>query len=224
MTDLPTFALWTRTDRDTVCLIGPDDVEITVGELQDRCNQIARNLQARGLRRNDTIAMCFSNHPRVLELWMAATQIGLYVVPINWHLTGHEIRYILQDSGARLVFCDAAMAEACSGTDAAVVCPGGEDDYEAWKTGDASPPPERWAGGPMTYTSGTTGQPKGVRRPLPEAPPEPVASGYAMFLMMYGMQPHDGVHLVVSPMYHTAIVYFASSSLHLGHTVVVMDK
>lgn len=222
--DMPTFAFWARTDRDTVCLIGDGGDQHTVGELQDSANQIARNLQARGLERNDTIAMCFSNHPRVLELWMAATQIGLYVVPVNWHLTGHEIRYILSDSGSKLVFCDADLVEACSGTDAVVVSPGGAVDYESFKTGDTSPPPDRWAGGPMTYTSGTTGQPKGVRRPLPEAPPEPVASGYAMFLLMYGMQPGDGVHLVVSPMYHTAIVYFASSSLHLGHTVVVMDK
>ena len=76
----------------------------------------------------------------------------------------------------------------------------------------------------MTYTSGTTGQPKGVRRPLPPFPPEPIASSYAMFLLMYGINPAEGVHLVVSPMYHTAIVYFASSCLHLGNRVVIMDK
>jgi long-chain acyl-CoA synthetase len=63
-----------------------------------------------------------------------------------------------------------------------------------------------------------------VRRPLPDAPPEPIASAYAMFLLMYGMTPGRGVHLVVSPMYHTAVVYFATSALHLGHRVVVMDR
>ncbi|MDP6934839.1 MAG: AMP-binding protein, partial [Myxococcota bacterium] len=133
------------------------------------------------------------------------------------------------DSGARVVVCSREFAAACSGTEARVFAVGGSDiegvrDYAELTRGPTDPPGNRSAGGVMTYTSGTTGQPKGVRRPLPQAPPEPIASAYAMFLLMYGMKPGQGVHLVVSPMYHTAVVYFASSALHLGHTVVIMDK
>ena len=74
----------------------------------------------------------------------------------------------------------------------------------------------------MTYTSGTTGQPKGVRRPLAPVEPEAVAEPNALFLRLFGITPHDqGVHLVVSPLYHTAVLNFCTNHLHFGHTVVL---
>jgi long-chain acyl-CoA synthetase len=77
----------------------------------------------------------------------------------------------------------------------------------------------------MTYTSGTTGRPKGVRRPLADVEPEVVAVPLAQFLMLFGITPRDnGVHLVVSPLYHTAVLSFASNHLHMGHTLVIMEK
>ena len=77
----------------------------------------------------------------------------------------------------------------------------------------------------MNYTSGTTGRPKGVRRPLAPFDPDIVGQMIGMFLMMFGVQPlNDNVHLVGSPLYHTAVLMFAGSSMHFGHTVVLMDK
>jgi long-chain acyl-CoA synthetase len=77
----------------------------------------------------------------------------------------------------------------------------------------------------MTYTSGTTGRPKGVRRPLPDLPPETIAAALGQFLLLFGIRPRGGtVHLVVAPLYHTAVMSFASNHLHLGHTVVLMDR
>ena len=227
--EMPTLAFWTRTDRETVAVVAPDGREVRVGELLDRTNQLARRLQSVGVERGDVVGMCLRNGVEVLEVALATAQIGAYLVPINWHLTVHEIGYILSDSGAQVVLCSAEFAAACGGGDWQVFAVEesgleGVRDYGELLTGDTSPPQERFAGGVMTYTSGTTGQPKGVRRPLPDAPPEPIASAYAMFLLMYGMTPGRGVHLVVSPMYHTAVVYFATSALHLGHRVVVMDR
>ena len=86
-------------------------------------------------------------------------------------------------------------------------------------------PDERAAGQVMNYTSGTTGRPKGVRRALAPYDPDTVCSMFAMFLGMFGIQPHaDNVHLCGSPLYHTAVLVFAASSLHYGHTVVLMDR
>ncbi|MCO4744333.1 MAG: AMP-binding protein [Proteobacteria bacterium] len=227
MSNLPTFTLWTRTDRDSVAVIAPDGTESTVGQLQDAANQIARNLQALGLQRGDTVGYCMRNCTEIIEVMLATQQIGIYVVPCNWHLTKHETTYILEDSNAKVVIAHPELVELCNGTSARVFAVGGADgveDYASLKSGPTEPPENRAAGATMTYTSGTTGKPKGVRRPLPDSPPEPVASGYAMFMMVYTMKAGEGVHLVGSPMYHTAVVYFAVSTLHLGHQVVIMDK
>ncbi|MFE0516545.1 AMP-binding protein, partial [Streptomyces sp. NPDC058964] len=72
-------------------------------------------------------------------------------------------------------------------------------------------------------TSGTTGRPRGIRRPLPGKLPE--ESYLGGFLGIFGIKPFDGnVHLVCSPLYHTAVLQFAGASLHIGHRLVLMDK
>jgi long-chain acyl-CoA synthetase len=86
-------------------------------------------------------------------------------------------------------------------------------------------PAERATGQVMNYTSGTTGRPKGVRRALPPIDPDSAASLSAAFLGMFGVRPEEGnVHLCGSPLYHTAVLMFSASSMHLGHPVVLMDK
>jgi long-chain acyl-CoA synthetase len=79
----------------------------------------------------------------------------------------------------------------------------------------------------MNYTSGTTGNPKGVKRALPpkEIDPDDMATLLALFLSMFGIQPEDdNVHICGSPLYHTAVLIQSSASLHFGHAVVLMDK
>ena len=77
----------------------------------------------------------------------------------------------------------------------------------------------------MHYTSGTTGKPKGVKRGRVDADPSDMGAMFAMFLMMFGIQPEDdNVHIVGSPLYHTAVLMWSASSMHLGHPVVLMDK
>ena len=77
----------------------------------------------------------------------------------------------------------------------------------------------------MNYTAGTTGAPKGVRRAIPDIDADLQATLNGAFLLLFSIQPHeDNVHLVVSPLYHTAVLTFALDSIHLGHAVVLMDK
>ena len=77
----------------------------------------------------------------------------------------------------------------------------------------------------MVYTSGTSGRPKGVRRPLTGADPDEVPPTATWFFGLFGLKPFDGhVHLCGSPLYHTAVLNFVTISIQLGHTVVLMDQ
>ena len=77
----------------------------------------------------------------------------------------------------------------------------------------------------MLYTSGTSGRPKGVRRALTGEDPDAVPPFTAWFFAIFGLKPFDGhVHLCCSPLYHTAVLNFATISLTLGHPVVLMDR
>ena len=77
----------------------------------------------------------------------------------------------------------------------------------------------------MMYTSGTTGQPKGVRRPLPEGDPDDVAgTAAAVFCQGFGIRVDHGTHLVCGPMYHAGPFTGVTNALHAGHTVVVMRQ
>ncbi len=236
----PTLGFWKlAADRpDHVAVIEASGRAITAGELLAGANRTIHGLLARGLKAGDTIAVMMKNEVTILEIVLAATQAGLYVTPLNSHLAAPEVAYILGDCDARALFASAETAEICAraadeaGLPAAMrFCSSavaGFQTYASLGAGQpAGPPPGRRAGTTMMYTSGTTGRPKGVRRALPPAdlPPEFMAENLALFLTLFGIQPQDDtVHLVVSPLYHTAVLNFSLSHLHLGHTVVVMER
>jgi long-chain acyl-CoA synthetase len=158
------------------------------------------------------------------------------MTPINNHLTGPEIAYIVEDSGAKVFFGSEAFAEACQVAREAIDFPG-ERAFAIGSVPGFRPfaelvadqpttlPENRSSGQVMNYTSGTTGKPKGVRRPLADVSPEMVASMSALFLSMFDLKPNDdNVHICGSPLYHTAVLMFATQSLHYGHAVVLMEK
>jgi long-chain acyl-CoA synthetase len=201
----------------------------TYVEVADGANRLTHGLRRLGLTTGDVVAAVLPNEAAMLELQLAAFQGGLYLVPINNRLTASEIAYILDDSRASaLVYSDrfAATCQAALGSldgpPPAFSTPGTLD--ELTRGVPASRPDDRTAGATMHYTSGTTGRPKGVRRALTGLDPDEQAERLPVFLAVFGVVPHGGgVHLTVSPLYHTAPMMFSTSSLHAGHTVVLMD-
>ncbi|MEU8542496.1 acyl-CoA synthetase [Streptomyces sp. NPDC048717] len=221
-------------DPDRVVLVAPDGTEWTAGRLLADANRLVHGLRAAGLERGDALAVVLPNGPELLTAYLAAVQAGLYLVPVNHHLVGSEIAWIVADSGARLLLAHERFAGAAAlAADEAGLAPAGRfavgriagfRPYGALLDGQpAAAPADRTLGWVMNYTSGTTGRPRGIRRPLPGVLPEETHLGG--FLGIFGIRPFGGnVHLVCSPLYHTAVLQFAAAALHLGHPLVVMDK
>ena len=235
MGDLGFWAL-AQEDPDYLALVTPEGDEVRAGELLGRANQLVHAWRAQGLEVGDVVATLLPNCAEMLEVYLAALQAGWYLVPINHHLVAPEVAYILKDSGAKAFvaherFGDVATAAADeAGVDAAGRLAVGDvpgfASYAAIR--DAQPttlPEDRTIGDVMNYTSGTTGNPKGIYRKLMGVTPEQAALGLSGLLFLFGIQPQDdNVHIIGSPLYHTAVLRFGSASLHLGHTIVLMDK
>ncbi|MFD1046025.1 AMP-binding protein, partial [Kibdelosporangium lantanae] len=101
----------------------------------------------------------------------------------------------------------------------------GFEPLSALDDGGTGRPANRTAGAPMVYTSGTTGRPKGVRRPLTGQDPDDVPPASLWFFGIFGLKPFDGhVHICGSPLYHTAVLNFVGISIQMGHTVVLMER
>ncbi len=230
------FWVMAQKNPSALGLVTPEGAEVTRGELFAANNQLAHGLRELGLAPGDCIATFLPNGAPMIELYLAAAQTGLYLVPINWHLTGPEAAYILEDCDAKAFFTDARFADiAKKAADEAGMKPEqcfsvgaieGFRDYESLKAGQPETLPEDRASGlVMNYTSGTTGRPKGVRRKQSPLDPDTTCTLQSVFLMMFGMTEEDeNVHICGSPLYHTAVLMFASSALHLGHAVAIMDK
>ncbi|MBL1096792.1 acyl-CoA synthetase [Streptomyces coffeae] len=238
MSEIP-HGFWAQAaqEPDRTVLVAPDGEEWTAGRLHTACNRLVGGLRATGLRRGDAFAVVLPNGPEFLTAALAATQAGLYLVPVNHHLVGPEIAWIVADSGAKVLIAHERYAERATAAADQAGMPAdrryavgvieGFRPYPALLNGQSGrPPADRELGWVMNYTSGTTGRPRGIRRPLTGKLPE--ESHLGGFLRFFGIAPRaevpDHVHLVCSPLYHTAVLQFAASSLHIGHPLVVMDR
>ncbi|MFF1377509.1 acyl-CoA synthetase [Streptomyces sp. NPDC058308] len=232
----PPNGFWAQASADPgrTVLVAPGGEEWTARRLHGDVNRLVRGLRAAGLERGDAFAVVLPNGVEFLTAYLAASQAGFYLVPVNHHLVGPEIAWIVADSGAKVLiaherFADAAVAAAdeaglpASHRYAVGNVPGFRAYAQLLDGQPDSPPADRTLGWVMNYTSGTTGRPRGIRRPLSGKLPE--ESYLGGFLGIFGIKPFDGnVHLVCSPLYHTAVLQFAGAALHIGHPLVLMDK
>src|SRR5207249_3871595 len=87
--------------------------ETTFGDLAAAVNRTSHGLREAGIVPGDVLAIVLPNCRELFEAYLAATQIGMYVTAVNFHLTAPEIAYILGDSGARVLVAHERFADNC---------------------------------------------------------------------------------------------------------------
>jgi long-chain acyl-CoA synthetase len=158
----------------TACICG--SLRLSFSEVNKRVSRISQALADLGVSRGDRVAILSLNCHRFLEVYYAVPQLGAIVVPINFRLQPREIKYIVDHSGSRVLFIDPALAELIQPirselstvehfiSMSAEQCDGylryeeilaNANEIDAPKVDD-----EELLG--LFYTSGTTGEPKGV--------------------------------------------------------------
>jgi fatty-acyl-CoA synthase/long-chain acyl-CoA synthetase len=221
----------------------PDKPAVIVGDrsldyatLNRRANQAANALTKLGCQADDRVAAMSFNSLAHFEISHGLRRIGAVIVPVNYRLRGHEVAYVLNDSGARIVFADEEHRAVVEGVRAELsprpaLVTTGETAAAGWlRYADlmGSPPPAGFAGdlpgdrggigASMVYTSGTTGNPKGAWRP------NGANIAYVLQMISVFELTQSDVHLVCGPLYHSAVGFFSVLYQVLGATSVVQPK
>jgi fatty-acyl-CoA synthase len=226
--------VYAETQPDRPAIIHPSSgATVSYRELNERSNKLAHLLYDHGLRPGDHLALLLENQPIFLEVAWACLRSGLYFTPINRHLSAAEAAYIVDDCDARVLVASAALAQSgdvgklASGCELKLAIGGTVAGFSDYHTATSHKAAHNIAneclGGLMLYSSGTTGRPKGILRPLPEGSPADGNPAVKFIADMFHMDTAT-VYLATAPMYHAAPLGYSNATIMSGGTVVMMDK
>ena len=209
---------------------------VSYGELEARSNRLAHLFRAIGLKRLDHYSIFMENNARYVECCGAGERAGLYYTCINSFLTADELAYIINNSQSKLLIISEAKREVAEA--ALKQCPNvtlclvvdGKGDGALFRNFDeavakfpATPIADEKLGTAMLYSSGTTGRPKGIVRPIADGPPsEP--SPLFMFLFNLWQYREDMIYLSPAPLYHSAPQAAVSLTIRAGGTAIIMER
>jgi long-chain acyl-CoA synthetase len=214
-------------------IMGESGEMVTYRQLDERSNQGAQLFRSLGLKSGDHIGMMLENNRQFLEIVWSAQRCGLVFTPISTHLKRSEAAYILQNCGAKLFIGSlelATVAEQLLGEATGVehylmvggIKPGFDSWEEATDLQPNTPIADQCNGVPMLYSSGTTGQPKGVF--VSDYPKDVNSPTFAAGLgAVFGFG-EETVYLSPAPLYHAAPLHYSMMTTYHGGTIVVMEK
>jgi long-chain acyl-CoA synthetase len=224
-----------RLGQPAVVMAGSGE-SVSYRELEARSNRLAHLLRAAGLRRLDHYAVFMENHPRFVECCAAGERSGLYYTCINSFLTAPELAYIVNNSLSKVLITSQAKREIalaaladCPRVELCLVVDGSGEGTrvrnldEATADSPATPLPDESLGAAMLYSSGTTGRPKGVLRPLPDQPPAVPLSALAARLNVWRFR-EGQIYLSPAPLYHSAPLAGVGGTIRRGGTAIVMGR
>ena len=202
---------------------------VSWADLEERTNALGHGLEALGLTPGDHVALMSSNRVEFIEALIAATRAGMVVTPIKASWTSSEVGYVLGDAQTRAIVTDidAGRAAGESAGIAVVDLDHGVAGrpFASWLGAQPSSPlPRDRRGWRLSYTSGTTGRPKGVRRFVDGQKPWCEAFVAARAFNQALHLPEDGPHLNVSALFHGAPLFFSLALLAAGCTLRILRR
>ncbi len=209
---------------------------VSYRQFEIRANRLAHLLQDQGLKVGDHFAIFMENHPRYLEACSAGERSGLYYTCINSYLKADELAYIVNNSDSQVLITSSAKLEIarealaqcpaiklCVVADKTELSSGEVDLVEATSVFPPTAIADERRGTSMLYSSGTTGRPKGILRPLENSPPEENSPLYE-FLSKLWCYREDMIYLSPAPLYHSAPQAAVNLTIRKGSTVIIMER
>jgi long-chain acyl-CoA synthetase len=214
--------------NQTAFIMAESGESVSYAELEARANRLAHLLRFVGLKRLDHYSIFMENNARFIECCAAGERSGLYYTAINSFLTPQEVAYIVNNSLSEVLITSEAKREValaalrdCRQVRLCIVVDG-KGEGEGVKNLDEATVADEVLGAAMLYSSGTTGKPKGVLRPLPIQPPSEQLP-LMKFLIKFWRFREGQIYLSPAPLYHSAPLAGVSLTLRVGGTVIVME-
>jgi len=228
-----------QTPNKVAYCLEPSGYSINWAQLELRTRVCAAALLGSGLQAGDVIAVYMENHPYYFEILIAAHRAGLYYTTVSRHLKPDELHYVIDDSGAKVLFCseqtykeipkelidnDALLCILVSEPNKEPIKKNTCIDYQKWLAPyqDVKTLPDTLQGTDFCYSSGTTGRPKGIKRELGEANEYFRVDESERF--NWKRFDRESVYLSTAPFYHTAPVRWNMSVLRAGGSSIMMER